>query len=118
MKYEVKAGGRETLEVLPAQPPPPLSCISLLLKPKGQTEINEFVDLTQELVHSEMEVIYLSSSAGNCQSHINYVSYVYISVCTYVSEQVCVHVCVPTHSMKLRILKGSSELFLDRYISA
>lgn len=51
-----------------------------------------FVDLTQELVHrnSEMEVLYLSSSAGNCQSHLNCLCYVYISLCTCVTEQVCV----------------------------
>lgn len=56
-----------------------------------------FVDLTQELVHGEMEVIYLSSSAGNCQSHINYMCYVYIS-CMCVSKQACAYVCVCPHT--------------------
>lgn len=78
MKYEVKAGGWEKLEAPCPQLPPPPSCVTLLLKPKGQIEINESVGLTQEPVHSEMEVIYVSSSAEHCQSHINYMCNVYI----------------------------------------
>lgn len=56
---KVKVGGWEKLEPLI-----PTYYITLLLKPKGQIEINEsFVDLTQKQVHRKMHVIYLSSSA-------------------------------------------------------
>lgn len=59
MKYEVKAGGREKLETLF----PPLVHY-FLVEAKGiDRDQWKFVDLTQELVLSEMEVTY-SSSAG------------------------------------------------------